>query len=141
MIDAEEWTLEAQWVRCGKHRCKTCPHGPYWYGFQHKGGKMKSKYLGRLAPWEREGFLSRADAERLRMTMRPLALDEQIARQILSVSPRAAEHGCYLAAVALLLAIDERGSKGGSADRIRIRAAFNWLRTVHRWKRRLPRRV
>src|SRR5215510_12388585 len=26
-------TYMQQWVRCGNPRCRTCPHGPYWYAF------------------------------------------------------------------------------------------------------------
>ena len=37
-------------VRCGKGRCRSCPHGPYWYAYSRKGGqggKVVSKYIGK----------------------------------------------------------------------------------------------
>lgn len=37
-------------VRCGKKNCRTCPHGPYWYGYQRTKGKMVSFYVGKELP-------------------------------------------------------------------------------------------
>ena len=34
-------------VKCGKSACKSCPHGPYWYGYQRRGGKLRSWYIGK----------------------------------------------------------------------------------------------
>lgn len=37
-------------VRCGKEFCKCVNgdlHGPYWYGYQRLGGKLKSWYIGK----------------------------------------------------------------------------------------------
>lgn len=39
-------------VRCGKQRCRTCPHGPYWYAYWREGGKTRSRYIGRHLPGE-----------------------------------------------------------------------------------------
>lgn len=33
-------------VRCGKD-CKGCPHGPYWYAYYRKDGRVVSKYVGK----------------------------------------------------------------------------------------------
>jgi hypothetical protein len=45
------WTYKLRYVRCGKWncRCATDPigHGPYWYGYQHRGGRVHSKYFGK----------------------------------------------------------------------------------------------
>jgi|GEM_PF-2705548 len=38
-------TLRRQYVLCGKPRCRKW-HGPYWYAFWHRGGAMKSAYIG-----------------------------------------------------------------------------------------------
>lgn len=35
-------------VRCGKKSCKSCPHGPYWYGYQRRQGKVVSFYVGKV---------------------------------------------------------------------------------------------
>ena len=37
-------------VRCGKENCRTCPHGPYWYGYQRNNGKVVSFYVGKELP-------------------------------------------------------------------------------------------
>jgi hypothetical protein len=43
-------TFRLEKVSCGKN-CKGCPHGPYWYGYWHEGGKTRSKYIGKnLSP-------------------------------------------------------------------------------------------
>ncbi|MDP8930347.1 MAG: hypothetical protein M3O70_17715 [Actinomycetota bacterium] len=39
-------------VRCGKERCGTCPHGPYWYAYWREEGKTRSRYIGRHLPGE-----------------------------------------------------------------------------------------
>lgn len=48
-------TYRLQYVNCGKRRCKTCggrsyAHGPYWYAFQHQGGRVRSFYVGKERP-------------------------------------------------------------------------------------------
>lgn len=41
-------------VRCGKPACRRCAdgigHGPYWYASWHEGGRVRQRYLGKLAP-------------------------------------------------------------------------------------------
>jgi len=43
-------------VKCGKARCKKCErgegHGPYWYLYFRRNGKLTSKYLGKIIPDE-----------------------------------------------------------------------------------------
>ena len=39
-------------VRCGKQRCSTCPHGPYWYAYWKEGGRTRKQYIGRHLPGE-----------------------------------------------------------------------------------------
>lgn len=46
-----------QKVKCGKDSCHCAKpggelHGPYWYLFTKKGGKTKSKYIGKNLPAE-----------------------------------------------------------------------------------------
>jgi hypothetical protein len=46
-----EMTIRREKVKCGKPSCRTCPHGPYFYGYLREGGRMKSVYLGKnLSP-------------------------------------------------------------------------------------------
>jgi len=37
-------------VKCGKKNCHKCPHGPYWYAYFRKNGKVVSKYIGKDLP-------------------------------------------------------------------------------------------
>jgi len=34
-------------IPCGKKRCLSCPHGPYWYARFTKGGVARQIYLGK----------------------------------------------------------------------------------------------
>ena len=63
LVERERKALEAMvpvpvhWrrVKCGKDRCKRCPHGPYPYLRVKKDGKWRWKYLGK--GWQPpEGF-------------------------------------------------------------------------------------
>jgi hypothetical protein len=40
--------LRQQAVKCGKHNCTRCPHGPYWYAYWTEDGRRKSRYVGKL---------------------------------------------------------------------------------------------
>ena len=43
------WTYRLRYVRCGKENCHCVSgvgHGPYWYGYRHRGGRTYSKYFG-----------------------------------------------------------------------------------------------
>lgn len=44
------YTIRCEWVKCGKPTCRTCPHGPYWYGYYRSAGKLKKKYFGKGNP-------------------------------------------------------------------------------------------
>lgn len=41
---------QLEMVRCGKGACRSCPHGPYWYGYRRELGKLKSWYVGKKEP-------------------------------------------------------------------------------------------
>ncbi|MBW3562569.1 MAG: hypothetical protein KY437_08740 [Actinobacteria bacterium] len=43
-------TYRQEHVRCGKDRCTTCPHGPYWYAYWKEDGRTRSRYIGRHLP-------------------------------------------------------------------------------------------
>lgn len=47
-------SFRQQNVRCGKEGCTRCPHGPYWYAYWREDGKMRSRYIGKELPGERE---------------------------------------------------------------------------------------
>jgi hypothetical protein len=40
-------TYQYEKVKCGKPRCRTCPHGPYWYAYWKEGGRTRSRYVGK----------------------------------------------------------------------------------------------
>lgn len=46
----EGWTLELEYIRCGKAQCKSCPHGPYWYGYRSAQGRTSKRYYGKKDP-------------------------------------------------------------------------------------------
>ena len=49
-------TLRLERVKCGKERCKKCAegggHGPYWYLYFRRHGKLTSRYIGKELPPE-----------------------------------------------------------------------------------------
>lgn len=49
--------FQRELVKCGKAKCKKCrkrpAHGPYWYAYQWREGKTVSRYVGKIAPWEK----------------------------------------------------------------------------------------
>jgi hypothetical protein len=47
-------SFRAEYVKCGKKGCKSCPHGPYWYGYERKNGRLHKKYYGKLDPRDRQ---------------------------------------------------------------------------------------
>lgn len=50
------WTYRLRYVRCGKARCWCATtenppgHGPYWYGYEHRGDRVYSRYQGKRPP-------------------------------------------------------------------------------------------
>src|SRR5215210_8841961 len=48
---ASTGTLRLEMVKCGKDRCKRCErgegHGPYWYLYFRRKGKLASRYIGK----------------------------------------------------------------------------------------------
>ena len=51
---ASAGTLRLEMVKCGKDRCKKCKegkgHGPYWYLYFRRNGKLTSRYIGKMIP-------------------------------------------------------------------------------------------
>ncbi len=47
-------TLRLEMANCGKDRCKKCRegegHGPYWYHYFRRNGKLTSRYIGKMLP-------------------------------------------------------------------------------------------
>jgi hypothetical protein len=53
-------TMRLEMVKCGKARCKKCErgegHGPYWYLYFRRNGKLTSRYIGKTG--DPEGVLT-----------------------------------------------------------------------------------
>ena len=51
---ASTGTLRLEMVKCGKDRCRKCAegpaHGPYWYLYYRRNGKLTSRYIGKMVP-------------------------------------------------------------------------------------------
>ena len=51
---APQGTYRLELVNCGKDGCKKCQggpsHGPYWYHYFRRGGKLTSRYIGKDLP-------------------------------------------------------------------------------------------
>jgi hypothetical protein len=47
-------TYQLQYRKCGKASCGTCRdgqgHGPYWYAYWREGSRLRSGYIGKVAP-------------------------------------------------------------------------------------------
>jgi hypothetical protein len=41
-------TYRSEWVKCGNPRCRSCPHGPYWYAYKRDGKKIRKRYVGKV---------------------------------------------------------------------------------------------
>lgn len=44
---------QLEYVKCGKQGCRCATgqgHGPYWYSYQRRNGRVTSEYIGRSAP-------------------------------------------------------------------------------------------
>lgn len=47
------WTYRSEYVRCGKPGCHCAagtPHGPYWYRYEKRSGKLHKEYVGKGDP-------------------------------------------------------------------------------------------
>jgi hypothetical protein len=59
--DQQGGTYRLELVNCGKPNCTRCAegpaHGPYWYRYYRRGGKVVSKYVGKTLPAADTAFL------------------------------------------------------------------------------------
>lgn len=40
-------TYKLEWVKCGKTKCQSCPHGPYWYVYFTWKKRQVCRYVGK----------------------------------------------------------------------------------------------
>jgi hypothetical protein len=43
-------TYRLEMVKCGKKHCGKCPHGPYWYEYDHGRIYTRKRYVGKELP-------------------------------------------------------------------------------------------
>ena len=116
------WTFRCEYVRCCKSGCRTCPHGPYWYGWFRVGKRVHKRYFGKLDP--RRG----THGHPWDVIFCQQAATEALARQILganSSEPLDAVWRRYLA----LLRANPPGAPGCQERAAWALAAWTWLRT------------
>ena len=127
------WTYRCEYVRCGKPACKSCPHGPYWYGYMHVGGKMEKEYIGKDKP---AALRVKAPAEdRLDAIFNRKGATAELACEILCITGDVKEHQARHAFNVLIMT--NHPDRGGDAKvAARITAAFSFLRSAMGWDSR-----
>ena len=129
---AVTWVLK--FVRCGKESCwcgrSADGHGPYWYTAQHRGGRVRWKYVGRYRP--ESSFPQDAPPESYQTPVDPrfelhgkMRLDKALSILGFTVIPKRAS----LVARWRLLVAEHHPDRGGStAVCAAINAANSFLR-------------
>ena len=55
--DDDQAASRLEMISCGKDRCRKCAegpgHGPYWYRYYRRDGRVVSKYVGKRLPRHR----------------------------------------------------------------------------------------
>lgn len=120
-----------EYVKCGKPRCGTCPHGPYWYYYWREDGRTRKRYHGKadpradVPPVASEGPYWEAMFSRRTATL-------AIALRILGVND-----GRDVAAVKLAfrrLSLENHPDRQGDARFFAaISAAYAYVRAVFKW--------
>ena len=76
-------TYQWQYRKCGKAACGTCRngqgHGPYWYAYWREGSRLRSGYVGKKHPMEKQLM----EPENKRETPAPFRKDEYVAEPTL----------------------------------------------------------
>lgn len=131
-----KWTYRNEYVRCGKPACRSCPHGPYWYRYQRRGEKVKKEYVGKIKPEDLGGELHREDGRVWDVYDDMLAAggrNRTNAEAVLGL-PERYRHGDLLAAYRRGCMIHHPDRGGDTRKMQAINAAWDYLRTYHRWK-------
>lgn len=133
----ESWTMEARFVRCGKARCKTCPHGPYWYGYRKAGNRTQTRYFGREYPQmkaapppppPRPGGPARTKPHPHDAIHSPMTATAALAKDILGLVPDQPLRKPMLDALYRVLVMKHHPDRGGDKDVMcRINSAYAYL--------------
>jgi hypothetical protein len=127
-------SYRAQYVRCGNKRCKSCPHGPYWYSYWKEEGKTRSKYHGKADPRDGAGRDTRAGVSPFDAIFDRRSASLDLACAILQV-PVGADQAVAKRAF-LRLTMEHHPDRGGTTLAMqRIEAAWSFLKSYHGWSR------
>ena len=127
-----KWTYKSEYVRCGKSKCKSCPHGPYWYRYAHTAQGMRKEYVGKgqAPPPEERDQLGKEHYHDLIFSRRTATA--QLAREILgNVAVGETKKG-VTKAFWRLCRIHHPDKGGNTRVMQRIAAAYAYLRVLAR---------
>jgi hypothetical protein len=131
------WTMEARFINCGKARCRSCPHGPYWYGRRKVGGRVETRYFGREYPQvkaapppppPRPGEPARKPPHRHDAIHNSMTATAALAKEIMGILPNAVITLMSLNALYRQLIMVHHPDRGGDRDTMsRINSAYAYL--------------
>lgn len=127
------WTYRSEYVKCGNKRCKSCPHGPYWYRYRHVLGKMHKEYIGKENPFSNpEPGASRRAPEPWDAIHDIRRATAKLAYEILGINAATpfdeAKH------IARRLLSENHPDRGGDNKRYcHINSAWTYLKSVRGW--------
>lgn len=125
------WTYRLRYVRCGKIGCHcevSDGHGPYWYGYEHRGQRVYSRYFGKrpTSTFDYPGTGPAEPPKSDRFTFRG-KMTIQAALRIFALSIRPNKE--TLIARYRVLAMEHHPDRGGdTAIMAAINAAYAYLR-------------
>jgi hypothetical protein len=135
-----KYSFRCEYVRCNKGACRSCPHGPYWYGYFREGEKTRKRYFGRKDPRECDR------GEREAATPTQATADHpwdailcsktaslKLAREILGV-PLSAHPETWKAAYVALVKKHHPDRGGDHRTMCWVNAAMSWARAFFKWK-------
>jgi hypothetical protein len=79
----------AEYVKCGKKGCKSCPHGPYWYGYERLKGKLHKRYYGKLDPRDKAREREKRETHPWNDVFLKSKVNLALCRMILGMPPQA----------------------------------------------------
>lgn len=113
-------TYRCEWVKCGKSACRSCPHGPYWYGYWKESGKTKKEYIGKKEPKPKEAPDPRKEI------FSPITATHELACSILGL-PKTYNLG-EIKKQYRKLSLVHHPDRGGDVQEMKfINAAYEWL--------------
>lgn len=127
------WCYRSQYVKCGNKRCKSCPHGPYWYRFEKRAGRTYSEYVGKQDPFGKAGESKQAaTGQRWDDINNSRTATKKLACEILGI-PIDADFATAKATARRLL-MENHPDRGGDNKRYcHINNAWTYLKSIKGW--------